>query len=129
MQVNDETLIRVHCEWDGWRTAEVRFKDLHNIHWFQPIRAPQPLVHAHVLCTNLMTGEFPHDCPQSSAPHRLRVCILKRHTIPAVYAEFVRCADERRDCAGQAFEARLANAKGSRRGGESRAGREPFRPN
>jgi len=94
MQRENNPLIRVHCEWDGWQTAEVRFSDLRDVHWFQPIRAPHPLVHAHVSCADLVRGTIPHDCGFSSVPHRLLVCVLKRHTIPTVYEELARRADE-----------------------------------
>src|SRR5688572_8373102 len=89
-------LIRVHCEWDGWQTVIVRFNNLRDLHWFQPIRAPHPLVHAHVSCTDLVRGIIPHDCGFSVAPQLLCVCVLKRHTIPTVYEELARRADERR---------------------------------
>ena len=95
MPLQDETLIRVHREWDGWRTAEVRVGDLQDVHWFQPHGAPHPLVHARVLSTNLVTGDILHDCERSPGPHRLRVCVLKRHTVPTVYADLARRADER----------------------------------
>jgi hypothetical protein len=96
MQAHDEVVIRVQSEWNGWRTAEVRLRDLENVHWLQPSRAPQPLVHGYILCRNITTGEVPHDCDSTSAPHRLLVCVLKRHMIPTAYAELARRADEQR---------------------------------
>jgi hypothetical protein len=45
MQPTDEMPVRVHREWDGWQTAEVRLCDLQKIHRFQPHGAPRPLVH------------------------------------------------------------------------------------
>jgi hypothetical protein len=96
MEGRDEMLIRVQSEWNGWRHAEVRLSDLHNVHWFQPGQAPHPLVHGYISCTKLVTGDVPHDCDRASVPHRLLVCILKRHAIPGVYAELARRADEQR---------------------------------
>ena len=96
MPVHDEILIRVQSEWDGWRNAEVRFGDLRDVHWLQPTRAPNALVHGYISCSNIVTGDIPHDCDRRSAPHRLLVCILKRHTIPVVYAELARRADDQR---------------------------------
>lgn len=95
MPAHDETLIRVQSAWDGWRNAEVRFNDLRDVHWLQPARAPHALVHGSISCSNIVTGDIPHDCDRRSAPHRLLVCILKRHTIPTVYAELARRAGER----------------------------------
>jgi hypothetical protein len=96
MQVSDDMLIRVQSDWNGWRSADVRLGDLRDVHWFQPPRAPRALVHGYMSCSNIAAGNIPHDCDQRSAPHRLRVCILKRHTIPPVYAELARRADEHR---------------------------------
>jgi len=96
MQASAEMVIRVQSEWNGWRNAEVRLGDLRDVHWFQPTRAPHPLVHGYILCSNIVTGDIPHDCDRRSAPHRLLVCILKSHTIATVYADLARRADERR---------------------------------
>jgi hypothetical protein len=96
MRAYDDMLIRVHSEWNGWRTAEVRSGDLREVYWIRPNRAPQAIVHGYISCSNIVTGDIPHDCDRRSAPHRLLVCILKRHTMPAVYAELARRADEER---------------------------------
>jgi hypothetical protein len=96
MEQEHGLLIRVHREWHGWRSAEVRFGDLRDVHWFQQPGAPQSLIHAYVSCTALVTGDIPHDCDAKSAPHRLLVCVLKRHAIPSAYAALVRCADQQR---------------------------------
>jgi hypothetical protein len=39
-------------------------------------------------------GALPHHCERTTAPHQLRVCVVKRHTIPAAYAELARRANE-----------------------------------
>lgn len=93
MKTQDEVLVRVHREWDSWRSAEVRLSDIQDVHWLQPGHAPHPIVHGFVSCTSIVGGELPHDCEHSSAPHTVRVCVLKRHAIPAVYAELVRRAE------------------------------------
>jgi hypothetical protein len=51
------------------------------------------MVHAYVLCTDIVNGRIPHDCDDRSAPHRLLVCVLKKHTTPSSYAELARRAD------------------------------------
>ena len=94
MRAEDENLIRVQCDWDGWRTGEVRLGDLQNVHWFQPSRAPRPLVHCYISCADIVTGDLPHDCSLTEAPHRLFVCVLKSHTVPRAYEELARRADE-----------------------------------
>ena len=85
---DDDFLICVNADWKGWRSAYVRLADLQDLHWRQPIGAPHAMVHGYVSCTDIVTGELPHDC--ETFPHRVLVCVLKSHTVPAVYAELVR---------------------------------------
>jgi hypothetical protein len=94
MKSEQEALIRVHGAWNGWRTAEVRLADLEHIHWLQPDRAPRQLVHGHILCRDLVSGDIPHECEGTPGPHRLLVCVIKNHNTAAVYAEVARRADD-----------------------------------
>ena len=94
MPTHDDMLIRVRSEWKGWHDAEVRLRDLQSLHWYQPSGAPHPLVHGYIFCTDILTGEMPHDCEQTAPPHRLLVCVLKRHTLTTAFAELARRADE-----------------------------------
>jgi hypothetical protein len=93
MPPENETVIRVHHEWNGWRSVEVPLTGLRDVHWFQPTGAPHPLVHGFVDCTELPGGAIPHDCDVRSTPHALRVCVLKRHALSSVYDQLVRRAD------------------------------------
>ena len=106
MQVEDRTLIRVQTEWNGWRSAEVRLNDLHDVHWFQPDRAPRPMLHGYISCASIVDGSIPHDCELTSGPHRLLVCVLKRHTTPDAYAELARRAGDQRLVAANPMPAR-----------------------
>jgi len=90
-------LVRVHSRWDGWQTVEVRLADLDEIHWFQPERAPHPLLHAYVSSGRFApAGTMLHDGDSRSAPNRQRVCVLKRHTIPGLYAALADRAHDQR---------------------------------
>ena len=86
-----DQLVVVQGEWNGWRTAVVRAVDLESPHWLQPAGAPRPLLHAYVPCSAIVSGEVAHDC--GSAPHRLHVCVLKKHTAPAMFETLARMAD------------------------------------
>ena len=92
MQAFQDALIRVQAEWNGWRTATVRLRDLTQLHWLQPDRAPCQLVHGYVACTDVVSGLIPHECDGSSPAHRLLVCVLKSHTAATVFDELVRRA-------------------------------------
>lgn len=93
---NDDSLVRVQSDWNHWRNATTRLADIDDLHWFQPMQARRTLLYGYVSCANLAAGDLSHACDKSSAPHRLRICILKRHTLPDVYRELARRADESR---------------------------------
>jgi hypothetical protein len=94
MKRRDDFVVSVTVDWNDWRSANARFGDLRDVHWHQPHGAPHPLVHAYVSCVDMRSGDLSHDCGGSPAPHRIRVCVLKRHNMPTVYAELARRADE-----------------------------------
>ena len=83
-------MIRVQSDWNASQSAEIRIDDLENIHWSRPRGAPQSLLHGYVSCASLVRGGIPHECQPFDAPHRLLVCVLRRHVVPSVYLELVR---------------------------------------
>jgi hypothetical protein len=89
----DDRLIEVRGAWNAWRTAEVPVGSLVDVHWAQPAGAPRPMVHAYTFCSDIVTGDIPHDCASTPGTHRLLVCVLKRSVSPPIYAELVRQAD------------------------------------
>jgi hypothetical protein len=90
----DNRTVVVQRDWNGWRTATVLMEDLQDVHWFQPRGAPRPLIHAHVCCSKILSGEIPHDCAPTPVPHRVRVCVLKSHTAQRVFEKLAGLADE-----------------------------------
>jgi len=97
----DDFEIAVTADWNDWRSANARLGDLHDLHWHQPQRAPQPMIHAYLSCANIVSGDLPHHCDPSSAPHRIRVCVLRSHNIAPAYAELVRRADHAKNSSCQ----------------------------
>ena len=93
---SDDTLIRVHQQWSGYWTADVRLRDLEDIHWFQPRGAPRPLLHGYIVCANIVSGDMPHDCAAGAGSHRLLVCVLKKHNTSVSYGELTRRAEVQR---------------------------------
>ena len=75
------------------------------------------LIHAFIWCAGQKVGGLQHDCDPQSAPHRVLVCVLKRHTIATIYAELVRLADQR--CPGDEPAAPATVQAGSTEGCES----------
>jgi hypothetical protein len=82
----------IQRDWRSWRTATVQMMDVEGVHWLQPKGAPRPLLHAYVCCTAIRSGDVPHDCQATPAPHRLLVCVLRRHVQADVFATLARSA-------------------------------------
>ena len=90
-----DALVVIQREWNGWRSAMVRLADLEDVHWSRPGGAPCALIHASVRCNRLVAGDIAHECHLTPPPHRLVVCVLKRHTAAGVFEALARRADER----------------------------------
>ncbi len=78
--------VRVRGHWsDGKSEALVRLRDLDDFHWdtrsggdsFGGV-SPRPFVYAYLPCDALLEGEVGHTCMDRAAPHRIKVCILKK---------------------------------------------------
>jgi hypothetical protein len=95
MTAHTDFPISITPAWNDWRSANARLGALTDVHWHQPDGAPHVLIHAYVSCADLVNGGVPHRCDAASAPHRLRVCVLKRHNMSAAYAELERRAASR----------------------------------
>ena len=95
--IQASNLVLVQRDWNGWRKALTPLSALEDVHWRRPAGAPRPLVHAYVRCSDLMSGEVPHEC-HGDTTHRLLVCVLRQHTLPSVFSELVTRAGVRARC-------------------------------
>jgi hypothetical protein len=79
----DERIIEVRQEWNDWRIATYRLRDVSELRWAwrgggSKRRTPQPFVHGYVMCNAMIRGELAHMCPHGEPPHRLKVCLTKK---------------------------------------------------
>ena len=95
MSYTEETLIPVQREWNGWRLAEVRIKDLQDVHWFQPAGAPRALLHGYVAPSTVVSGDLVQQTG-GEAPDRLLVCVIKCHMAAPIYTALAAKADQGR---------------------------------
>jgi len=91
---HDDLVVNVHDRWNGCHGADVRVGALRLVQWHRPDRAPHEMVHGYVLCSDIISGQIPHECDHRT-PHQLFVCVLKKHATAMVYDELVRRADGR----------------------------------
>jgi hypothetical protein len=94
MARQDDILIRVHRTWNAWESAEIRLGDLVGVHWFQPAGSGHAFLYGFIWCTDIVAGDIPHECESEPHPHRLCVCVIKKHTLGSVYLELARRADQ-----------------------------------
>lgn len=81
--------VYIRRQWNDWRKARVRLKDLHNLRWDDVsggvyARAPQPFIHGYVWCDRVH-GELAHSCLHGEGPHWIKVCVVKRDNEPRVF--------------------------------------------
>lgn len=95
MFFTEDTLIPVQREWNGWRLAEVRFKDLQDVHWYQPPGAPRALLHGYVSPSTVVSGDLVEPSHEH-APDRLLVCVIKCHMAAPIYTALAARADHAR---------------------------------
>ena len=79
----DGAVVEVRRQWNDRRIATYRLTDISELRWSSrggglKWRTPQPFVHGYVMCDARIAGELAHSCPHGVAPHRLKVCLLKK---------------------------------------------------
>lgn len=99
--VKPGTLVYVRRQWNDHRIAAYRIEDVRGAHWDDisggvQAPAPQPFIHAYVLCNGMVDGELPHSGMHGGpCPHRIKVVILKKDNSPEVYQYFAEQAGPR----------------------------------
>jgi hypothetical protein len=84
-RVVEGPLVVVQLDWRDWHRAFVPMAAVEKLHWRRVPGAPRPMLHGSIWCSSIVAGILRHDCAPGDPPHRLQVCILKRHTIPSIY--------------------------------------------
>ena len=90
MTVDQNVVVRVHVAWNGWQYADVPLAILKDVHWYHPVGAARPLVHAYV--PSEVFGAVASFGVRMAS--RLHVCVLKGHALASAYQALVRYADQ-----------------------------------
>ncbi len=93
-------LVWVRRQWNDYRKAQYRLRDLQGAHWDWTsggvnVPAPQPFMHGYVWCNGMLGGELAHSCAHGPGPHRIQVCVVKKDNTAAVIAQLERQAGPR----------------------------------
>ena len=88
--------VNIRRQWNSWQQATVPLSKLEGVHWSQAsggvqARAPQPFIHAYVWCDDI-EGDIDHSCIHGTAPHRIKVCIVKSANSKEAFETLVRIA-------------------------------------
>ena len=75
-------MVSVRRQWNDYRVGEVDLADLGSLRWDSAsggvgARTPQPFIHGYVSC-DAIRGDIAHSCQHGSAPHTIKVCVVKK---------------------------------------------------
>jgi hypothetical protein len=82
-----EVHVWVRRRWNDRKIGKVRLADLSGFHWSQYGSghkflfggiAPQPFLHAFMLCTKIIEGRIGHTCRHGPPPHTIKVCMTRK---------------------------------------------------
>lgn len=90
MQTESDPIIRIRRQWNSYQIAAVHLSQIRELHWDRSsggVQAPtpQPFIHGYVWCTDI-DGEIAHSCVHGSAPHSIKVCVVKKDNRPEAFS-------------------------------------------
>lgn len=92
--VADSELVSVRRQWSSWEVAEVYVGDVNNPLWDlagggTKETAPEAEIYGYIWCDAIVSGSVAHSCLHGTAPHSIKVCILRRDNSPRIYNHFL----------------------------------------
>lgn len=86
--------VSVRRQWNSWEVAEVAVGEVANPLWDLAgggvkETAPEALIYGYVLCDAIISGSLAHSCLHGTAPHSIKVCILRKDNSPRLYNHFM----------------------------------------
>ncbi len=92
--VTDNDLVTVRRQWNSPEIAQVYVADVANPLWDVAAggtkeTAPEAYLYGYIMCDAIVTGSIAHSCLHGTAPHSIKVCILRRDNAPRIYNHFL----------------------------------------
>ena len=92
--VSDMDLVSVRRQWNSWEVAQVNVGEVANPLWDVEsggvkASAPEALIYGYVWCDAIVSGSLAHSCLHGTAPHSIKICILRQDNSPRIYNHFV----------------------------------------
>jgi len=93
MDMSEKEYVNIRRQWNDWRVAKVELSKISGLHWDfisggVGVPAPRPFVHGYVQCTDVI-GNIPHSCIHGTAPHTMKVCIVKKDNDPQIWQKIL----------------------------------------
>ena len=92
--VTDMDLVSVRRAWNSWEVAQVYIGDVDNPLWDLAgggvkETAPEAFIYGYIFCDAIVFGSIAHSCLHGTAPHSIKVCILRKDNPPRIYNHFL----------------------------------------
>jgi hypothetical protein len=87
-------LVSVRRQWNSWEVAEVYVGEVSNPLWDIESggikgAATEALIYGYVWCDAIISGSLAHSCLHGTAPHSIKVCILRKDNPPRIFDYFL----------------------------------------
>lgn len=91
--VSGTDLVSVRRQWNSWEKAEVYVAEVSNPLWDVEgggIKGggADALIYGYVWCDAIVSGSLAHSCLHGTAPHSIKVCILRQDNSPRIFDYF-----------------------------------------
>lgn len=95
--VSSTELVSVRRQWNSWEVAQVYAGEVSNPLWDIESggvkgTSPDALIYGYVWCDAIISGTLAHSCLHGTAPHSIKVCILRQDNSPRIYNYFMEMA-------------------------------------
>lgn len=92
--VTDTELVSVRRQWNSWEIAQVYVGEVSNPLWDLVSggvkeSAPEAFIYGYIMCDAIVSGSVAHSCLHGTAPHSIKICILRKDNSPRIYNHFL----------------------------------------
>lgn len=87
-------LVSVRRQWNSWEIAQVYVGDVSNPLWDLVSggvkeSSPEAFIYGYIWCDAMVSGSVAHSCLHGTAPHSIKICILRKDNSPRIHNHFV----------------------------------------
>lgn len=87
-------LVSVRRQWNSWEVAQVYVGDIGNPLWDVVSggvkeSSPEAFIFGYIWCDTIVSGNVAHSCLHGTAPHSIKICILRKDNSPRIHNHFV----------------------------------------